>query len=361
MSTDEFDISFGMKMLNLTSPISINILKNPDIVEPKSFYVKYAGLVPEIRKDIDPCGRTDLLKILDEAETEGHITIVGSKNDFIDDAMLIIDCDGIKMTSIVNKEKLLIVPLHMLASVGFVKEEALNIVALRIGEIDQNADIYDLALIYTKTSKIAEEICAHLNKCFHYVYHEAIMWDDDDDIKSKYGTINSHDSSSISPQHGDSHSIRSVPGICLTETSTESSSKSIPDVNEYIAMLSASLNTEEQKRLCDLMSRWRKGDIKILEFGQKLLELYGPERKHLLARMRHLLRQISREDLEALNKFLQVNGITENAASATSPLLTGEMSLTTEGSSPVLDNISACSDTWSSFGGRRYLNGRYNS
>jgi hypothetical protein len=50
------------------------------------------------------------------------------------------------------QEKLLIVPLHMLASVGFVKEEALNIVALRIGEIDQNADIYDLALIYTKTS-----------------------------------------------------------------------------------------------------------------------------------------------------------------------------------------------------------------
>lgn len=101
----------------------------------------------------------------------------------------------------------MIVPLHMLASVGFVKEEALNIVALRIGEIDQNADIYDLALIYTKTSvslfsnfryffksknqiqKIAEEICAHLNKCFHYVYHEAIMWDDDDGRRKFFNQI----------------------------------------------------------------------------------------------------------------------------------------------------------------------------
>ena len=46
----------------------------------------------------------------------------------------------------------LVVPLHMIASVGYVREDSLNIVTLRIGEIDGNADIYDLAIFYTKTA-----------------------------------------------------------------------------------------------------------------------------------------------------------------------------------------------------------------
>lgn len=50
----------------------------------------------------------------------------------------------------------------MLASVGFVKEEALNIVPLKIGDINSDGhvhassaggsnDIYDLAVLYTRT------------------------------------------------------------------------------------------------------------------------------------------------------------------------------------------------------------------
>lgn len=46
----------------------------------------------------------------------------------------------------------MVVPLHMLASVGFVKDEGLNIVPLKIGEIDGSSDIYDLAVMYTKSS-----------------------------------------------------------------------------------------------------------------------------------------------------------------------------------------------------------------
>lgn len=55
--------------------------------------------------------------------------------------------------------------------------------------------------------------------------------------------------------------------------------------------------------------------------------------------MKSLLRGVSKDDLEALNNFLQANGVTENAADS-SPLLTGDMSLTTtDSNSPVLDNI----------------------
>jgi hypothetical protein len=39
----------------------------------------------------------------------------------------------------------------MVVSVGFVVEEGLNIVPLKIGGIEDNADIFDLAVIYTKS------------------------------------------------------------------------------------------------------------------------------------------------------------------------------------------------------------------
>lgn len=53
--------------------------------------------------------------------------------------------------------------------------------------------------------------------------------------------------------------------------------------------------------------------------------------------MKNLLKDVSRDDLIALSNFLQANGITENAS--VSPLLTGELSFTTESASSFVDNI----------------------
>ena len=50
------------------------------------------------------------------------------------------------------EELLLSAPVHMIASVGFVKEDGLNILPIKIGEIEGNKDVYDLAVIYCKTS-----------------------------------------------------------------------------------------------------------------------------------------------------------------------------------------------------------------
>uniref|UniRef100_A0A915EAL7 Uncharacterized protein n=1 Tax=Ditylenchus dipsaci TaxID=166011 RepID=A0A915EAL7_9BILA len=116
---------------------------NNNIEDTKRFAVKYAGLVPEISCDIDPSGRTDLLRILDQAESVGQITIVGCRADFVEDAWLDINCDALTVRTMLPASDTvessdasleLVVPLHMLASVGFVQEEALNIVPLKIGD-----------------------------------------------------------------------------------------------------------------------------------------------------------------------------------------------------------------------------------
>jgi hypothetical protein len=47
--------------------------------------------------------------------------------------------------------------------------------------------------------------------------------------------------------------------------------------------LSACLSHDELNKFAILMRRWRARQMPILEFAQKLLELYGPERRYLLA------------------------------------------------------------------------------
>jgi hypothetical protein len=174
--------------------------------------------------------------------------------------------------------------------------------------------------------------------CFQSVYQESITSvSEASTTTTGFGrsTFNSADPSTY------------IAGSVSTST-TNSSRRNEELINEYITMISVCLTHSELNSFAILMKRWREGVIPILEFGKKVLEIYGPERKHLLARMKHLLIGISPEDMDQLNKFMIANGITENAAnSATSPLLTAETSLTTEDGSLGCDNISCSSGNFS--------------
>uniref|UniRef100_A0A1I7ZAR3 CCM2_C domain-containing protein n=1 Tax=Steinernema glaseri TaxID=37863 RepID=A0A1I7ZAR3_9BILA len=307
-----------------------------------SYKIKYAGLVPEISSDIDPSGRTDLLKILDKAKLNGHITAHASKSDFAEDAIFDIYSYHIQIRSMENLEVLLTVPVDMIASVGFVREEALNILPIKIGERNGNREVYDLAVVYCQQSENAEVICRHLEDWFQQVYKEAVSSLESRDLSS----FKRSSGSCASPLCDRPQFITgSNTDLSITIRNPTQSSPNTSDsgntadlVNDYITMLSACLSHEELRQFATLMKRWQEGNMPILEFAQKLMELYGTERKHLLARMRHLLRGANNEDVEALNCFLHVNAVTENAAS---PLATGEFSLTTDSSPGVFDNISA--------------------
>ncbi|KAI6234683.1 hypothetical protein M3Y99_00787800 [Aphelenchoides fujianensis] len=329
----------------------------------RSFVIKFGGVIPEISCDIDPSGRTDLLKLIDAAEVAGHVSIVRSPADFKEDATLEVGPAAAVVKSLSDQETLLVVPLHVLMSVGLVVEEGVNYLPLRVGEVDESGDIFDLALVYTQTKEIAEDICDHLDACFQHLFHEAMNSPDfAGGHRDDFSAIQSVSSSCVSPLDQDPAVNASFPNVTevrshkncpstfsLSTSVTSGSSKNSLDlINEYITMLSACLSQEELHKFAILLKRWRSNEMPVLEFAQKLLELYGQERKHLLARMRSLLRDVNREDLSALSSFLQANGVSENAS--VSPLLTGELSLTTASGDSPRDNISACSATWS---GRR--------
>jgi len=282
----------------------------------KSFKVKYAGLVPEIGSDIDPSGRTDLLKILDQAEINGHISILGYAHIFPDDATMEINYDAVTVQDIASPDVVqLVVPLHMIASVGYVREDALNIVTLRIGEIDGDTDVQDLAVFYTKTAQMAEEICTFLGACFQFIYRESFAINSEEappKPNGKFPTLNGSPPTSSSNGTASSLNSPAIDHHSTTTTVTSGSSrKTVELINDYITMLSSCLTHEELNKFAVLMKRWRAKEMPIMEFAQKLMELYGEERKHLLARLRSLLRDVCREDLEAFSDFLCANGVTE--------------------------------------------------
>nr|CAD2170746.1 unnamed protein product [Meloidogyne enterolobii] len=278
-------------------------------------------------------------------------------------------CDCTAMT-IIDKfgETIAVVPLHQIASVGLLPSK--NILSVRIGDVNLSKDMFDLLIIYIPNDAIAKEICQHFVDCFQFIYREAISefekeeMDEEDsflveqqnlDLEKKFlpATLISSSSTSASlcssPISGIFQQQFKTTTNCLkieeenlnknyliTNSTTTNSSLSsssnlstinicgggsgesyVELINEYLTNLSTSLSHDELNKFAILMRRWRSREMPIVEFAQKLLELYGPERRHLLAKMRTLLRGDPTE-IEALGNFLCANGVVESASEAVS-------------------------------------------
>uniref|UniRef100_A0A914LMH5 Cerebral cavernous malformations 2 harmonin-homology domain-containing protein n=1 Tax=Meloidogyne incognita TaxID=6306 RepID=A0A914LMH5_MELIC len=273
-------------------------------------------------------------------------------------------CDCIAMT-IIDKvgEAIAVVPLHQVASVGLLPSK--NILSVRIGDVNLSKDLFDLLIIYVPNEVIAKEICQHFVDCFQFIYREAISEfekeeEDEEndllveqqnlDLETKFlpSTLISTSSTSASLCSSPISSIFQQQfktttnclkieeenlnkNYLITNSTTTNSSLSsssnlstinicgsgsyVELINEYLTDLSTSLSHDELNKFAILMRRWRSREMPIVEFAQKLLELYGPERRHLLAKMRTLLRGDPTE-IEALGNFLCANGVVENNASA---------------------------------------------
>lgn len=116
-------------------------------------------------------------------------------------------------------------------------------------------------------------------------------------------------------------------------------------INAYMIMLTANLKPDELRQFAVLIKRWRGKHLAFSEFLQKVLEVYGSERKHLLARMRPFVH--GAEDVRFFNRFLELSGISDNA----------ETSMPSY--SPASDSLASRSFADSSAGGDSYLTRGY--
>ncbi|MFH4977243.1 hypothetical protein AB6A40_003952 [Gnathostoma spinigerum] len=171
------NILFATKFMAYTEAKKRNNARKATISTPDqvmTFYVEYAGLLQNIRGDIDPSGRTDLLKILDRAKTERRFASYKENEKPRTAAALRIHTYYVSLRSLSNGQLLMCVPSRLIASVGFIREERENLLPIRIGEVSKtNPELFDLAVIYCPTYEIAATICGILGNRFSEIYEEA--------------------------------------------------------------------------------------------------------------------------------------------------------------------------------------------
>ncbi|KAL3982471.1 hypothetical protein ACH3XW_47300 [Acanthocheilonema viteae] len=272
----------------------------------------YAGLVRDIRGDIDPSGRTDLLKILDRAKIRKQITSFDQKNNFTANAVLQIDMCSITVRSVFDDELLLYVPIHLIASVGFVREAHEYILPVRVGYSSaRNRDFFDLAVVYCETADVAETICNILGQFFFQVYKEVASSFEMSASKempiTSAASVYNRRPLFLTESYQDLCISSSHPPCSTAASHSESAEVQIDDVIEdYMNVLTKCLTTSELSQYATLIVRFRDGSLPIIELAQKSSELYGPNRLHLLTGMRCLLKNRSKEEIESFDSFIEM-------------------------------------------------------
>lgn len=299
--------------------------------------VQFAGVLPGIPVNLDPSCRSEVLRIIDQAKQENRLML---DSRFLVDVTLHIDVNNLKLISVDNRqEPLLRIPIPQVAAVSYIRDDDQHILCVKFGEVSKTRpsdkpSSCSLAVMYCDSRVSAEEICSCVDLCFQIIYTDATMTFFDkslieecqnggpDDTFS--GAVNKNalltNLTQLSPHHGSlgflSHSSLSLGNSGSTSSAsaisqmthrnseTELSSAANELILDYMNKLYTKLAASELQEFAMLIRSWHT-DMTFSEFCQKVLNLYGSERRHLLVGMRPF---IPAKDLSYFEQFLQKSG-----------------------------------------------------
>ncbi|CAI4227734.1 unnamed protein product [Auanema sp. JU1783] len=267
------------------------------------FDVGYAGIVRNTNFS-DPCGRTELLKTLDKAQEDGVISKLKDCNQRIGRHQIAIKQYHIEVIEKYTQSQHLSIPLHIIASVGYIEDEDIHVIAVNIASNDyptcqQNRDI---AVLLLPSKKAANDLCQSLNARFQVTYREFAM---KPCLRSAGSPSSSH---SLQLNRTSTHALPALASAATQNTSTSiyTASDSSAEGNEFLRMLNESLSVDEIKQFALLLNRKNNSDLPIAELAYKWMELLGTHRRHLMYKFRHL---ISPSDQAAFIEFLKLHDI----------------------------------------------------
>lgn len=280
------------------------------------FETKYLGNVPGVSPETDTTNRTDVLKIIDRGKKQGLIPLhLNSKHD----AILYLSKEKVQVSRRdTNEELLLHLQLHEIAHVCYVREERLNILAIKHGTPER----LNLAVFLCDSQAMAEGICALVSCCFHVVYSAVVidLIEDTIDIAIRDDVRSSTSNSTPTHPQFVSGSCKSLPrepdspGPHGSEVSNESQADLLRD---YMWQLNLKLKPEELKSFSTHLKNWNYSSSKFQEFCENLYTIYGSERKYLLAGMYPF---IPEKDCHHFENFLKKHNVTLPGLSTPSSL-----------------------------------------
>lgn len=302
--------------------------------------VKYAGIINNIPLHLDTTNRTDVLRVIDRGKKEGWIPWRVTREH---DAIFSLTVHNVKISRWGgNEEVLLRVPIHEIAAICYILDDSQHVLALKYGDKEAVPEMCQLAVLYCDNQTSARELCAMINQCFQLVYAEATRQYFDSTVSDAARLASVSSSSATRSDHSNmSTPTASRPVTDMTiftqsrldldqqagTISTSNESRSHPTSrrpssatpsesdlsaaaeeqrNEYVKKLHTKLTPEELRRFAVLLNDWTKNNMRCTDFCKKVLDLYGPHRKYLLAGMRPF---IPDEDFNTYETFLESNGL----------------------------------------------------
>ncbi|KAK7101160.1 cerebral cavernous malformations 2 protein-like [Littorina saxatilis] len=279
----------------MTPPDYHNLLEDP--VEKQ---VLYAGVIGEVAVDIDITNRTDVLRIIDKGKKHGgipsHVTYDYHA------AILSLSTYNIKINKRNGDDLLLRIPMHEIAAMCYIKDDKQHILAIKFG----TPEMCQLAVLYCDSKPVAEELCSLVGHCFQTIYLQGVIGFFDQSINNPSGSPSTGGSTTI-PNHQPPPSISDsdFPSPTYHAPSDKSSIKSIGGelLADYMNKLHKELNAKELQLFAQVLPDLEN---RFPEFCERVLQLYGSDRRHLLAEM---LPFIPADNLSYFEDFLTRNGI----------------------------------------------------
>ncbi|XP_076440328.1 cerebral cavernous malformations 2 protein-like [Babylonia areolata] len=266
--------------------------------DPVEKQVLFAGVIGEVAADMDITNRTDVLRIIDKGKKHGvipsHVTYEYHS------AILSLSTYNIRINKNNVEDILLRIPMHEIAAMCYIKDDKQHILAIKFG----TPEMCQLAVLYCDSKPVAEELCSLVGQCFQMIYLKGVIGFFDQSINNPSGSPSTGGSTTI-PNHQAPPSI-SDSDFPAHAPSERSSVKSIGGelLADYTTKLHKELNSKELQMFAQLLPDLEN---RFPEFCERVFQLYGSERRHLLAEMMPF---IPADNLPYFEDFLKRNDVT---------------------------------------------------
>ncbi|XP_039703039.1 cerebral cavernous malformations 2 protein isoform X2 [Pteropus medius] len=315
--------------------------------------VKYLGQLTSIPGYLNPSSRTEILHFIDSAkrahQLPGHLTQEH-------DAVISLSAYNVKLAWRDGDDTILRVPIHDIAAVSYVRDDASHLVVLKTaqdpgispsqslcaessrgltaGSLSESGvgpvEACCLVILATDSKVAAEELCALLGQVFQIVYtestidfldraifdgastptHHLSLSDDSSpkaDVKEPYETDARAFSFPECVRAGGVSPLSCVPAVPHAKTASESelSATAAELLQDYMLTLRTKLSSQEIQQFAALLHEYRDG-ASVHEFCISLRQLYGDSRKFLLLGLRPF---IPEKDGQHFENFLETIGV----------------------------------------------------
>lgn len=308
--------------------------------------VQFAGVVPNIPVELDITNRSAVLQQVDRAKREEHIPW---HTTYENDVVFCLSAHNVKISKRDGQEELLQrIPIHEIAAICYVTDDDHHMLAIKfMGEDDLPESAHEnmmcqLAVLYCDSRGGAEELCSLIGQCFQLVYTEATMQFLDNKLSEAAMSMSIASSMVVGDRSCNSSprreteannlaflsqssleldkntgsvsvgTTRSLPstyqrnsGNQVQRSDSELSAAACDLIQEYMDKLQTKLNPDELRQFAKLLKAWHT-NLPFPEFCDKVLELYGPNRKHMLAGMQPF---IPEKDAAYFENFLERIGL----------------------------------------------------